>query len=141
MMRNKAIVREISEDVILVEPLNSDSPHDGSYCSSGGCGSCSHKGKRRLMKASNPGELPLSIGRMVELEVPSLAVAIAALKILIAPPGLFLVLFFLSIGILKTNVLTGVAMGLSGLAAAALVIFIFRKKSTAGETPEIVALL
>lgn len=130
-MIGKGIVREIQNSGVFIEAFSSDSTDGAPHCSSGSCEHCSHKGKTRLIEAEKPESLSLRVGSLIEFEIPSGMVLTAVLRILILPPVLFAIFFYLIGGT------AGTITGISALAAAVAVNLLLGKKSSGRERPVI----
>lgn len=134
-MTQTGMVREIAGTDLLVEPFRGE-PGEGSSCGcSGGCESCGQRGKIRLVKVANPGNLTVKKGSLVRFEVSAALALLAAIRILIAPPALFAALYFSLRG------RAGIIAGAAGAAALFLLNILFRKKASEMEQPVLLEVL
>ena len=82
-------IQKISENDIYVEVFDKESPEESNSCSSGGCASCSHDVKKRLVKAINPKGITLECGNIIELTTSTSKILLAFLRVLLIPLLLF----------------------------------------------------
>lgn len=139
-MINKGIIRNITDNEILVEPLSSDSL-DGKSCGSGSCATCSHKGKVRLMKVINSEDLPLRPGNLVEFELPTSQALLGFFRMLLAPPLAFAILYYTASTILKSSISISVVSGVVGFSLIIGANILYRRIASDREVPKLVKVL
>ncbi|MFQ3619709.1 MAG: SoxR reducing system RseC family protein [Spirochaetales bacterium] len=107
-MREVGIVTKIEGDTILLECRPSAACHS---CKGGVCGA-----KNRSIRAKNSSKLPLSVGDIAEIYVPSTQAVSSGVRVLGMPILLF-VLFFWGAGHFMSNATEGVqvAFGILGM--------------------------
>jgi hypothetical protein len=134
-------IQKIKENDIYVEVFDKESPEESSSCSSGGCSSCSHEVKKRLVKVMNPKEITVECGNIIELSTSTSRILLAFLRVLLIPLFLFAGSYYFTGSYFNSSEGFKIIAGSSALVLGILANFLFNRKRNVKEFPEIVRII
>ena len=140
-MVSTARIRKIVENDIYVEVFDKENTEESNSCSTGGCASCSHEVKKKLVKVINPKGIALECGNIIELSTSSSKILLAFIRVLLIPLLLFAGSYYFAGSYMNSSEGFKIMAGSSALVLGILANFLFNKKRNTKEYPEIIRIV